>query len=84
MGMAVVPMGAIMGGMQATPDREPIEPPNFDDYGLKCPECGANPSPWEGENVVAAHADVTILDSGVAIVVEAKCTCGFSDRSVIQ
>lgn len=81
-GVAMVPMGALMG--QSMPEGEPIEPPQFDDYGVECPKCGADPNPWEGDDVIAANVDLTVLDTGVALIVEAACTCGWEDRAVIQ
>lgn len=74
--------------IQPVPDHadraEPLEPPSFDEYGKKCAECGANPDPWVGENIIGLGFDVAIIDGAISIVVEVECTCGWSDRAVIQ
>lgn len=63
---------------------EPLEPPSFDEYGTRCPECDANEDPWVGDDVVGVGFDVGIIDGAITIVVEAECTCGWEDRAVIQ
>lgn len=63
---------------------EPLEPPSFDEYGKRCPECGANTDPWVGEDVVGVGFDVGIIDGTLSVVVDAECTCGWSDRVVLQ